>query len=164
LKDMLPKYCFLNNQYRGAPSSILDSDKIDNGIKNFCDSLNRIPDIKTFASCDGHRGKRSMYVLYTANTIHSAEIVSYYLTRIVEKYFKMFEIDSSAVSASHQVFYMPDGIPTGIYFCFAIRYLEKESDKVYNFSEAAAKEIIRQISNKNFGVKMSSGYYKFEDI
>jgi hypothetical protein len=164
LKDMLPVFCFLNNQYRGGPSSISDSNTIDVEIKNLCCAFNNVPGIKTFASCGGHGGARSMYICYTAKNILAAEIMSYYLTRIVEKYFRKLNVDSNLVSAEHEVSYMPDGIPTSIYFTFKILYYKSESESVYKFANFAAEEIEQQVKRKNFGTIGEDEYYHFDKI
>lgn len=164
LQDTLPVFKFLNNQYRGGSSNVSDSDTIDPGIEKLCLAFNEIPGIKTFASCDGHHGGRPLYICYTAGNLHTAEIVSYYLTYIIEKYFKQLKINPREVVAKHVVSYMPDGIPTGIYFTFSIEYSKNEADKIYRFANLAAEEILSQIKMNNIGKLGRDSFYHFDPI
>lgn len=164
LKDQFPVYCFLNNQYRGGPNTISDSDTIDPGIEDLCKAFNFIPGIQTFASCDGHNGSRPMYICYTAESLMKVEIMSYYLTRIIEKVLPTLNLNPNLIKIIHDISYMPDGIPTSVYFKFEIDYNKAESDKIYKFSKLIAEEIIHQVEIKNFGIIGSDEYYHFEAI
>lgn len=167
LEDSLPKFSFLNRQYQGAPVLIKDSNTIDPGVAPICEAINLIPGIETFASCDGHSGARSFYFLYTAKTMLSQEIATFYLTQVVDKYFSSFDInnsDNNKLSMSLKVSYMPDGVPTGMYFHFEISYHKSMTEVVMNFSKFAKEEIIKQIENKNFGNLGSDNFYHFTNF
>lgn len=164
LEDVLPTYKILNNQYRGAPESIKDSDTLDKGVEDLCYSLNRVPGIHTFASCDGHNGARPLYVCYTTKNMHALECVSYYLTFCIEKFVQKLNIITDKISIKNEVSYMPDGSPTGVYFTFKIIYLSEISDQVYALSRMIAFEIENQLRLNNTGILGIDGFYHFKNI
>lgn len=159
LKDQLPQFSIMNEQYQGGPDTISDSrDTIDENIEDLCNAINKMEGIETFASCDGHGGARHFYFLYTAETLRDAERAIYYLRSCVDKYFPRLGINIGKVKVSLNAEYMPDGVPTGIYFAFKILYENSETAKIYEFSRLAAKEILKQLDLGNTG-SSSPHYY-----
>ena len=159
VRELLPISCHLNNQYRGGSGEISDSNTIDPGIIDLVDAFNAIPGIRTFASCDGHNGARPYYICYTAETMHDAEIVVYFLTRMIEKFYDFEDWVDIRLETS----YMPDGVPTGIYFNFQVSYHRGLGKKVSKLGKMIAEEIMRQIEKKNFGSKQGN-YFQYDPI
>lgn len=174
LKQFFPESHILGDQmFGGGPaestsraenSQFSDSDTIDLGVDKLCYSLNSIPGIETFASCNGHGGTRSFYVTYTAETIESAEIVIYYITNIVDKVFVQLNIDIQQAVVDVKTQYMPFGTPTGIYFLFEINYKPSQTEKIYQFGDLAADIIKTQVAKENFGIKNEFGYLNFKPL
>lgn len=166
LKHLFPIYNVLNNQYIGSPYGIKSSEYIDENVKNLCKSMDKIPGVKVFASCDGHNGKKEFFVCYTCDNLRSAEIVCYYITSLIEKLFSLLDIveknknEPSYFIALNKMF----TIYTGLYFKFSLYYEPFLTDKIYKFSNMLAEEIEYQVNIKNFGIKNDKGFYDYISI
>ena len=125
-------------QYGGLQE---DTDEIDPGVKPLVESINNVDGITTFSSCDGHNGKKALYVCFYSDDQQSAENAIYQLTTYCNEFVETATFDNISVVIDIQANYGVWRDFKGMYYTFKVSYSEMYKSDVDRLIQFISKKL-----------------------
>ena len=138
LDDVRPSYDYIGNRTYGGVSS--DTRSIDDGVAPLCAVINNIEGLETFASCDGHSGVKTLYILYTVTSLELLTSFTKLFTKTVNEIRPNY-IFANEFTLSFLFGYGEWHSGDKLYFEFRANYKPIDTKKVFKFIKDLAEKI-----------------------